>query len=160
MEPCAKWNKIPPKGYTFFLLIFVCVCLCCACADGSLVTRDSLPAQSTTLEALLRGEGLDKRNSSKNDEESLLEIQVCLRSARSASPTWVTWVGKLSRVRPSARKSKRSAVEHTSDVRRSSRTWILHACSGTQNEHIDSCCLWMSWTFSLLVPAKMDWLID
>lgn len=43
------------------------------------MTRDSLPAQSTTLEALLRGEGLDKRNNSKNDEESLLEIQVCVR---------------------------------------------------------------------------------
>lgn len=36
-----------------------------------------MPTQSTTLEALLRGEGLDKRNNSKNDEESLLEIQVC-----------------------------------------------------------------------------------
>lgn len=87
MEPCAKFNKIPPKGYNFFFADFrVCVCVCCACADGSLVTRDSLPTQSTTLEALLRGEGLDKRNSAKNDEESLLEIQVCLRSARSASP--------------------------------------------------------------------------
>lgn len=42
------------------------------------MTRDSLPTQSTTLEALLRGEGLDKRNNSKNDEESLLEIQVCV----------------------------------------------------------------------------------
>lgn len=41
------------------------------------MTKDSLPTQSTTLEALLRGEGLDKRNNSKNDEESLLEIQVC-----------------------------------------------------------------------------------
>lgn len=40
------------------------------------MTKDSLPSQSTTLEALLRGEGLDRRNSSKNDEESLLEIQV------------------------------------------------------------------------------------
>lgn len=39
------------------------------------MSRDGLPAQSTTLEALLRG-GLDKRNNSKNDEESLLEIQV------------------------------------------------------------------------------------
>ncbi|XP_075874396.1 zinc finger protein DPF3-like [Nelusetta ayraudi] len=48
--------------------------------DGSLVTRDSLPTQSTTLEALLRGEGLDKRNSSKNDEESLLEIQRVLEA--------------------------------------------------------------------------------
>lgn len=46
-------------------------------ADGNLMTKDSLPTQSTTLEALLRGEGLDKRNNSKNDEESLLEIQVC-----------------------------------------------------------------------------------
>lgn len=40
------------------------------------MSKDTLPAQSTTLEALLRGEGLDKRNNSKNDEESLLEIQV------------------------------------------------------------------------------------
>ncbi len=38
------------------------------------MSKDTLPTQSTTLEALLRGEGLDKRN--KNDEESLLEIQV------------------------------------------------------------------------------------
>lgn len=44
-------------------------------ADGGLMSKDTLPTQSTTLEALLRGEGLDKRNS-KNDEESLLEIQV------------------------------------------------------------------------------------
>lgn len=41
------------------------------------MSKDTLPTQSTTLEALLRGEGLDKRNNSKNDEESLLEIQVC-----------------------------------------------------------------------------------
>lgn len=61
----------------------------CVCADGSLVTRDSLPTQSTTLEALLRGEGLDKRNSSKNDEESLLEIQV---SHQSYVPDWAPWV--------------------------------------------------------------------
>lgn len=40
------------------------------------MSKDALPTQSTTLEALLRGEGLDKRNNSKNDEESLLEIQV------------------------------------------------------------------------------------
>lgn len=40
------------------------------------MSKDTLPTQSTTLEALLRGEGLDKRNASKNDEESLLEIQV------------------------------------------------------------------------------------
>lgn len=46
------------------------------------MTKDSLPSQSTTLEALLRGEGLDRRNNSKNDEESLLEIQV--RSVRTA----------------------------------------------------------------------------
>lgn len=46
------------------------------------MTKDSLPSQSTTLEALLRGEGLDRRNNSKNDEESLLEIQV--RSVRRA----------------------------------------------------------------------------
>ncbi|KAA8582283.1 zinc finger protein DPF3 isoform X2 [Etheostoma spectabile] len=42
--------------------------------------KDTLPTQSTTLEALLRGEGLDKRNSSKNDEESLLEIQRVLEA--------------------------------------------------------------------------------
>lgn len=48
------------------------------------MTKDSLPSQSTTLEALLRGEGLDRRNNSKNDEESLLEIQVCsVRRAQS-----------------------------------------------------------------------------
>lgn len=41
------------------------------------MSRETLPTQGTTLEALLRGEGLDKRNNSKNDEESLLEIQVC-----------------------------------------------------------------------------------
>lgn len=46
------------------------------------MTKDSLPSQSTTLEALLRGEGLDRRNSSKNDEESLLEIQVALCEKR------------------------------------------------------------------------------
>lgn len=40
------------------------------------MSKDALPTQSTTLEALLRGEGLDKRSNSKNDEESLLEIQV------------------------------------------------------------------------------------
>ena len=40
------------------------------------MSKDTLPTQSTTLEALLRGEGLDKRNNAKNDEESLLEIQV------------------------------------------------------------------------------------
>lgn len=48
----------------------------CLHADGGLMSKDTLPTQSTTLEALLRGEGLDKRNASKNDEESLLEIQV------------------------------------------------------------------------------------
>lgn len=48
----------------------------CAYAEGGLMSKDTLPTQSTTLEALLRGEGLDKRNNSKNDEESLLEIQV------------------------------------------------------------------------------------
>lgn len=46
------------------------------CTGRSLMTKDTLPSQSTTLEALLRGEGLDRRNNSKNDEESLLEIQV------------------------------------------------------------------------------------
>ncbi|XP_049917977.1 zinc finger protein DPF3-like isoform X1 [Epinephelus moara] len=48
--------------------------------DGGLMSKDSLPTQSTTLEALLRGEGLDKRNNSKNDEESLLEIQRVLEA--------------------------------------------------------------------------------
>ncbi|XP_035023145.1 zinc finger protein DPF3 isoform X3 [Hippoglossus stenolepis] len=47
--------------------------------DGSLMSKDALPTQSTTLEALLRGEGLDKRNA-KNDEESLLEIQRVLEA--------------------------------------------------------------------------------
>lgn len=55
---------------------------CFFCTGRSLMTKDSLPSQSTTLEALLRGEGLDRRNNSKNDEESLLEIQV--RSVRRA----------------------------------------------------------------------------
>ncbi|TWW72200.1 Zinc finger protein DPF3 [Takifugu flavidus] len=49
-------------------------------SGGSLMTKDSLPSQSTTLEALLRGEGLDRRNNSKNDEESLLEIQRVLEA--------------------------------------------------------------------------------
>ncbi|XP_020485729.1 zinc finger protein DPF3 isoform X2 [Labrus bergylta] len=48
--------------------------------DGGLMSKDSLPTQSTTLEALLRGEGLEKRNNSKNDEESLLEIQRVLEA--------------------------------------------------------------------------------
>ncbi|XP_034531665.1 zinc finger protein DPF3-like isoform X3 [Notolabrus celidotus] len=48
--------------------------------EGGIVSREALPAQSTTLEALLRGEGLDKRNNSKNDEESLLEIQRVLEA--------------------------------------------------------------------------------
>ncbi|CAB1419071.1 unnamed protein product [Pleuronectes platessa] len=47
--------------------------------DGSLMSKDALPTQSTTLEALLRGEGLDKRNA-KNDEDSLLEIQRVLEA--------------------------------------------------------------------------------
>ncbi|XP_008397587.1 zinc finger protein DPF3-like [Poecilia reticulata] len=48
--------------------------------DGGLMSRDTLPTQGTTLEALLRGEGLDKRNNSKHDEESLLEIQRVLEA--------------------------------------------------------------------------------
>lgn len=44
------------------------------------MSKDSLPTQSTTLEALLRGEGLDRRNNTKNDEESLLEIQRVLEA--------------------------------------------------------------------------------
>lgn len=51
------------------------------------MSKDTLPTQSTTLEALLRGEGLDKRNNSKNDEESLLEIQVS--SAEKLPKTFV-----------------------------------------------------------------------
>ncbi|XP_076835384.1 zinc finger protein DPF3-like [Brachyhypopomus gauderio] len=47
--------------------------------DGSLSAREALPTPSTTLEALLRGDGLDKRNSSR-DEESLLEIQRVLEA--------------------------------------------------------------------------------
>ncbi|TKS86506.1 Zinc finger protein DPF3 [Collichthys lucidus] len=47
---------------------------------GGIMSKDTLPTQSTTLEALLRGEGLDKRNNSKNDEESLLEIQRVLEA--------------------------------------------------------------------------------
>uniref|UniRef100_A0A8C6P1R3 Double PHD fingers 3 n=1 Tax=Nothobranchius furzeri TaxID=105023 RepID=A0A8C6P1R3_NOTFU len=50
------------------------------CVYGGLMSRNGLPTQSTTLEALLRGEGLDKRKSSKNDEESLLEIQRVLEA--------------------------------------------------------------------------------
>ncbi|RXM98546.1 Zinc finger protein DPF3 [Acipenser ruthenus] len=43
--------------------------------EGELPQRkEGQPAEGTTLEALLRGEGLDKKNNSK-DEESLLEIQ-------------------------------------------------------------------------------------
>lgn len=58
------------------------------------MTKDSLPSQSTTLEALLRGEGLDRRNNSKNDEESLLEIQV--RPVRRA-PKHRPWVKQRDR---------------------------------------------------------------
>ncbi|XP_061698987.1 zinc finger protein DPF3-like isoform X2 [Syngnathoides biaculeatus] len=47
--------------------------------DNGLMSKDTLPTQGTTLEALLRGEGLDKRNS-RNDEESLLEIQRVLEA--------------------------------------------------------------------------------
>ncbi|XP_028848974.1 zinc finger protein DPF3 isoform X2 [Denticeps clupeoides] len=45
--------------------------------DRGLSAKDSLPSQGTTLEALLRGEGLDKRG---RDEESLLEIQRVLEA--------------------------------------------------------------------------------
>nr|XP_043903636.1 zinc finger protein DPF3-like isoform X2 [Solea senegalensis] len=41
--------------------------------DGGLMSKDALPTQSTTLEALLRGDA-------KNDEESLLEIQRVLEA--------------------------------------------------------------------------------
>ncbi|XP_072313647.1 zinc finger protein DPF3-like isoform X2 [Eucyclogobius newberryi] len=47
---------------------------------GGLMSKESLPTQSTTLEALLRGEGLERRNNAKNDEESLLEIQRVLEA--------------------------------------------------------------------------------
>lgn len=71
---------------TWVVMTHAAVCLC---ADGGLMSKDPLPAQSTTLEALLRGEGLDKRNNSKNDEESLLEIQVGSRlKRRIRAPTF------------------------------------------------------------------------
>lgn len=71
------------------------------------MTKDSLPSQSTTLEALLRGEGLDRRNNSKNDEESLLEIQV--RPVRRALPPQTrTAVGQTAG--PAARTSPRRRV--------------------------------------------------
>ncbi|CAL9686429.1 unnamed protein product [Knipowitschia caucasica] len=47
---------------------------------GGLMSKDPLPPQGTTLEALLRGEGLERRNNAKNDEESLLEIQRVLEA--------------------------------------------------------------------------------
>ncbi|KAM6961157.1 zinc finger protein DPF3-like [Aplochiton taeniatus] len=53
--------------------------LCGLQLDRGLMTKDPLPSQGTTLEALLRGEGLDRRNNSK-DEESLLEIQRVLEA--------------------------------------------------------------------------------
>ncbi|XP_007230435.3 zinc finger protein DPF3 [Astyanax mexicanus] len=46
---------------------------------GLHIGKEALPAPSTTLEALLRGDGLDKRNNSR-DEESLLEIQRVLEA--------------------------------------------------------------------------------
>ena len=57
------------------LVLIIWVWVLCLDPDGGVMSKDSLPNQSTTLEALLRGEGLDKRNNSK-EEESLLEIQV------------------------------------------------------------------------------------
>ncbi|CDQ68076.1 unnamed protein product [Oncorhynchus mykiss] len=53
--------------------------LCGLQIDGGLTGKDVIPTQGTTLEALLRGEGLDQRNNSK-DEESLLEIQRVLEA--------------------------------------------------------------------------------
>ncbi|CAB1335154.1 unnamed protein product [Coregonus sp. 'balchen'] len=53
--------------------------LCGLQLDGGLTGKDVIPTQGTTLEALLRGEGLDQRNNSK-DEESLLEIQRVLEA--------------------------------------------------------------------------------
>ncbi|KAK1793470.1 hypothetical protein P4O66_011847 [Electrophorus voltai] len=47
--------------------------------DGGLSAREALPTPSTTLEALLRGDTLDKRTNSR-DEESLLEIQRVLEA--------------------------------------------------------------------------------
>ncbi|XP_060736124.1 zinc finger protein DPF3-like isoform X2 [Tachysurus vachellii] len=46
--------------------------------DNGLTAKDTLPTPSTTLEALLRGDGLDKRNSTR--EEDLLEIQRVLEA--------------------------------------------------------------------------------
>ncbi|KAG7237274.1 hypothetical protein INR49_032607 [Caranx melampygus] len=57
-----------------------CVLNAASACHGGLMSKDTLPTQSTTLEALLRGEGLDKRNNAKNDEESLLEIQRVLEA--------------------------------------------------------------------------------
>ncbi|XP_031436027.1 zinc finger protein DPF3-like isoform X2 [Clupea harengus] len=51
--------------------------LCGLQLDGGLSARESLPSQGTTLEALLRGDALDKRG---RDEESLLEIQRVLEA--------------------------------------------------------------------------------
>ncbi|MGH0128122.1 UNVERIFIED_CONTAM: hypothetical protein FKN15_011172 [Acipenser sinensis] len=54
--------------------------LCELRLEGELPQRkEGQPAEGTTLEALLRGEGLDKKNNSK-DEESLLEIQRVLEA--------------------------------------------------------------------------------
>ncbi|KAK3563148.1 hypothetical protein QTP86_016384 [Hemibagrus guttatus] len=46
--------------------------------DNGLTAKDTLPTPSTTLEALLRGDGLDKRNSTR--DEDLLEIQRVLEA--------------------------------------------------------------------------------
>lgn len=62
------WGAAP--GFVWFICVFVALY-----PDGGLTGKDTLPTQDTTLEALLRGEGRDQRNNSK-DEESLLEIQV------------------------------------------------------------------------------------
>nr|XP_046222764.1 zinc finger protein DPF3-like isoform X3 [Oncorhynchus gorbuscha] len=60
--------------------------LCGLQIDGGLTGKDVIPTQGTTLEALLRGEGLDQRNNSK-DEESLLEIQ----EEKGKSDVWKTF---------------------------------------------------------------------
>ncbi|XP_062379596.1 zinc finger protein DPF3-like isoform X3 [Sardina pilchardus] len=53
--------------------------LCGLQLDGGLSARESLPSQGTTLEALLRGDALDKRSRDR-EEESLLEIQRVLEA--------------------------------------------------------------------------------
>lgn len=45
--------------------------------------REGPPGEATALEALLRGDNLlEKKNSIAKEEETLLEIQVCLNAGR------------------------------------------------------------------------------